>query len=482
MGQHNNVHAMHHDTGQVAVIGGGTSGVVCAKVLQQQGLEVQVFEKGSQLGGLWRFGNDNGMSSIYRSLHINTSKRLMQLSDYPMPEHMAEYPSHAEIIEYFEAYADHFNVRRCMRFNTDVRKVEKAVDGTWELTLVDGQGVQRCQRFANVVVANGHHWDARMVDFPGHFDGQQFHAHHYIDIRDPVNMAGKRVVVVGAGNSAMDIASELGQALRMDMSTPTAQRTGPAKVMLSQRSGVWIAPKVLGNIAQDSKLRHPMKPPGSMERFARKYVPRAWRAKVYDYFAERLIRSIVGDPERVGLKQPKERYSQRHGTISQDIHSRLIHGDVEARGNIVELLGHKVRFEDGSEEAVDVIVHCSGYRITFPFFDPGFISAPQNNIALWQRMVHPQHAGLFFAGLVQPKCSMMPIAELQASFMADVMLGKAVLPSSHAMQEQTQAMCAQVKAQFTRSESHTIQIDCEEYSHDLFQEWERCKLRQRKAA
>lgn len=482
MGQNDNVHAMHHSTGQVAVIGGGTSGVVCAKVLQQQGLEVQVFEKGSQLGGLWRFGNDNGMSSIYRSLHINTSKRLMQLSDYPMPAHMAEYPSHAEIIEYFEAYAEHFNVRRCMRFNTEVRKVEKAADGLWELTLVDGQGVQRCQRFANVVVANGHHWDARMVDYPGQFDGEQFHAHHYIDIREPVNMAGKCVVVVGAGNSAMDVASELGQALRMDMSTPAALRTGPSKVLLSQRSGVWIAPKVLGNIAQDSKLRHPMKPPGAMERFMRQYVPRSWRAKAYDYFAERLIRSIAGDPERVGLKQPKERYSQRHGTISQDIHSRLIHGDVAPRGNIVELLGSKVRFEDGSEEVVDVIVHCSGYRITFPFFAPDFISAPQNDIALWQRMVHPQHAGLFFAGLVQPKCSMMPIAELQSSFMADIMLGKAVLPSSHAMQQQTQAMCAQVKAQFTRSESHTIQIDCEEYSHDLYREWERCRQRQRKAA
>ncbi|QXZ08500.1 NAD(P)-binding domain-containing protein [Comamonas sp. Y33R10-2] len=466
----------------VAIVGAGTSGVVCAKVLSQQGLDVVVFEKGSQLGGLWRFGNDNGMSSIYRSLHINTSKRMMQLSDFPMPAHIAEYPSHTEIIEYFESYAEAFNVRALIRFNTEVLHISKVSQGQWLMKICQPDGQVEVQEFEHVVIANGHHWNPRMVKFPGHFNGQQFHAHHYVDIKSPVNMAGKRVVVIGAGNSAMDIASELGQALRMDMSTPADQVTGPVKVILSQRSGVWIAPKVLGNIAQDSKVRHPMTRPGLMEKLRRRYVPRALRTKAYNLIAEHLIRSVAGDPSRVGLKQPVEPYSYRHGTISQDIHSRLIHGDIVPKGNITELRGDTVVFEDGSQERVDVLVHCSGYRITFPFFDANFISAPNNDIALWQRMVLPQHQGLYFVGLVQPKCSMMPVAELQSSFLADAILGRIALPNPETMEREMHQAYEAAKSGFTRSESHTIQIDCEEYSHDLFAQWEQCLRLQKKAA
>lgn len=458
---------------RVAIIGAGTSGVVCAKVLRQQGLDVQVFEKGSHVGGLWRFGNDNGMSSIYRSLHINTSKRVMQLSDYPMPAHMAEFPSHAEIIEYFESYVDHFGLREAIRFNTEVRQVDKLPQGGWQLRLREPDGAETTQRFSHVVVANGHHWDPRMVEFPGRFDGAQFHAHHYVDLHQPVTLAGKRVVVVGAGNSAMDIACELGQAVRAN----AGSGQGPARVILSQRSGVWIAPKVLGNLPQDRSIRHAMKRPGHWEKFRRRFIPRTWRLAAYNMLAEHLLRSVAGDPQRVGLKAPKERFSQRHGTVSQDIHARLIHGDITPRGNIAELLGERVRFEDGSIEPVDVLIHCSGYRISFPFLDPGLLSAPDNDIALWQRMVDPRHPGLFFVGLVQPKCAMMPIAELQSSFIADLLQGGYQLPSRATMEAELRAMHEGVKAGYTRSESHTIQIDCDEYSHDLYREWDRGKRR-----
>lgn len=467
--------------GKLAIVGAGTSGVVCAKVMRQRGVQVEVFEKGSYVGGIWRFGNDNGMSNIYRSLHINTSKRMMQLSDYPMPPDTAEYPSHTEIINYFDSYVAHFNVAPCIRFNTEVVSVEKSNDGLWCLTLRNAEG-QWQQWFENVVIANGHHWDPRMATFPGHFDGEQFHAHHYVDIKEPVDMAGKRVVVIGAGNSAMDIACELGQALRMDMSSPAEQRTGPSRVLLSQRSGVWVCPKVLGNTPQDSKVRNPMVRPSTKEKLMRTLVPKRVRTALFNYFAERMIRGIVGDPERVGLKPPQDRFSQRHGTLSQEIHARLIHGDVQPKGNITELKGDRVRFEDGSEELADVLIHCSGYRITFPFFKPDFISAPNNEIALWQRMAMPEHDGLFFVGLLQPKCAMMPVAELQSNFLADVVAGKAQLPSPAVMEAERHALHARIKSEYTDSPSHTIQVDCEEYSSDLYAQWDRALLRGRRAA
>jgi cation diffusion facilitator CzcD-associated flavoprotein CzcO len=458
---------------RIAIIGAGTSGVICLKTLHQQGLDVQAFEAGSYIGGLWRFGNDNGMSSIYRSLHINTSKRVMEVSDYPMPDHMAEFPSHTEISAYFESYVDHFKVRELIRFNTTVLNASKALGSGWLLRLRGPDGQERSEHFAQLVVANGHHWDPRMVDFPGHFDGPQFHAHHYVDLQHPVDLAGKRVVVIGAGNSAMDVACELGQALRAN----TGTQAGPARVVLSQRSGVWIAPKVLGNMPQDRSLRHPMKRPGFWEVARRRFVPRGVRTAVYNLLAEHLVRSIAGDPQRVGLKAPKERFSQRHGTVSQEIHARLIHGDIVPKGNITELLGDRVRFEDGSIEPADVLIHCSGYRITFPFFAPELLSAPNNEIALWQRMIDPRHADLYFIGLVQPKCSMMPIAELQSNFLAALLSGSYQLPSAAEMQAQGRAVHEGVKSGFTKSESHTIQIDCGEYSYELYREWDRGRVK-----
>lgn len=448
---------------RVCIIGAGTSGVVCAKVMHQHGFDVDCFERGSVIGGMWRFANDNGMSNIYRSLHINTSKRLMQLSDFPFPDHMAEYPSHAEIIEYFEAYAAKFGIRDVIRFRTEVRHAERLGDGTWKVDIAGPEGEQ--SRYYDVLlVANGHHWDPRRVKFPGDFDGEEIHSHDYVDMRTPLDLEGKRVVVVGAGNSAMDIACELAQAGRTGV--------GPARVVLSQRSGVWITPKVLGNIAQDQHVRHAMRRPGRAERFRRRFIPRGLRRRLSGALAQMWVRMVAGDPSRIGLKQPQDRFSQRHPTISQDIHARLIHGDLHARGNIAELMGDRVKFEDGSVEQADVLIYCTGYNITFPFFEHDFLAAPDNDIGLWHRLFDPRFDNLAFIALVQPLCAMMPIAELQSEFIAAYLEGRYHLPPREQMQQELTAYHEGMKAQYTRSPSHTIQIDCEEYSYNLFMEWD----------
>lgn len=455
---------------KVCIIGAGTSGVICAKVMLQRGIPFDCFEKGSKIGGLWRYKNDNGLSSIYRSLHINTSKRIMELSDYPFPSHMAEFPANSEIIQYFEAYASHFDINRCITFNTEVTRAERLEDGTWQVDITGWAGTE--QRYYDaLLVANGHHWDPRRVEFPGCFEGVQMHAHDYLSVEQPVDMRGKKVVVVGSGNSAMDIVCELGQAHR--------EGRGPEKVILSQRSGVWITPKVLGNISQDKGLRHPMRRPGLWEHFKRRYIPKALRIAVFNFVTESWLRIILGDPKRVGLKQPSSRYSQRHGTISQELHARLIHGDVQALGDIRRLQGRELVFEDGSVESADVIIQCTGYNIRFPFFDPAFISAPDNDIALWQRIFDPRFDSLMFIGLVQPICAMMPIAELQSNFIADYLTGKYAIPDSRRMEQERSRYHEGMKAEFTDSPSHTIEINCEEYSYYLYREWDRGKKRAR---
>ena len=169
----------------------------------------------------------------------------------------------------------------------------------------------------------------------------------------------------------------------------------------------------------------------------------------------------------------------RHPTVSQELHNRLVHGDIVPKGNIRELRGDRVLFEDGSEEQVDAIIYATGYNIRFPFFDESLISAPGNSIPLWQRIFDPRFKDLAFVGLVQPVCAMMPIAELQSNFVADYLTGELHLPSAQQMREQMTAYDRSMKESYTRSESHTIQIDCPEYSYFLQKAW---KLGRRRAA
>ena len=453
---------------RACIIGAGTSGVICAKVFKQHGIPFDVIEKSSGVGGIWRFKNDNGMSTCYRSLHINTSKRMMVLSDFPFKDSVAEYPTHEEILDYFEEYVDHFGVREHIEFRTEVRKVSRNDDGTWKVDLarVDTPEKVESRNYDFVAVVNGHHWDARIPSFPGKFDGIQMHAHHYVDAGDPHDLRDKNVVVVGMGNSAMDIACELGH-----------RGQGAGRVFLAQRSGVWIVPKILGNTPQDEFIRHPMEEPTAWERFRRTYIPRRWRQKFSNFIGEAIVGFSMGKPSRVGLKDPKEPMNMRHPTISSEIHNRLIHGDITPKGNIAELMGEKVKFEDGSIEKVDAIIYATGYNITFPFFEKDFISAPNNSIPLWQRIFDPRFENLAFIALVQPLCSMMPIAEIQSHFVAEYLVGRNALPSPAQMEREMHDYDNFMKGRFTNSPSHTIQIDCAEYTYFLREAWEKGKKR-----
>src|SRR4051794_40281497 len=252
------------------IIGAGSSGIAAAKKLNDAGIAFDCFEKSDRVGGNWVFGNRNGMSSAYRGLHINTSRDRMEYSDFPMPRSLPDYPHYTQIAAYFDAYVDHFGFRDRIRFETTVRRAERRDDGVWELTLGDGSA----ERFDALLVANGHHWDPRWPEpmFPGHetFAGVQMHAHDY---RDSDIFAGKRVLILGMGNSAMDIAVE---------ASYVAERT-----FLAARRGAWILPKYMFGRPVDQLPNDPRLP-----------------LKLRMKFFEALIRFHVGSPERHGLPKP----------------------------------------------------------------------------------------------------------------------------------------------------------------------------------
>src|SRR3954454_7585791 len=194
---------------KVCVIGAGSSGIAACQVLAGRGIGFDCFEKGSEVGGNWRYENDNELSSAYRSLHINTSRGLMAYRTYPMPDDYPDYPNHFQIARYFDDYVDHFGLREKIRFRTEVLSVAP-VDGEWEVTVRERDGEEESHRYRAVLVANGHHWDPRWPEpsFPGadRFEGEQIHAHEYVDTE---GFERRNVVVLGMGNSAMDIAVEV---------------------------------------------------------------------------------------------------------------------------------------------------------------------------------------------------------------------------------------------------------------------------------
>lgn len=428
---------------RVCIIGAGSSGIAAAQVLQARGIDFDCYEAGSEVGGNWRYLNDNGMSSSYRSLHINTSREIMEYKSYPMRHDYPTYPNHVQIARYFDRFVDHFGFRDRIRFRTEVVSVVP-VDGEWAVT-VRARGAKRTttQRYQAVLVANGHHWDARWPEpaFPGAdtFTGEQTHSHHYKTFE---GYEGKRVLVLGIGNSACDIAVETSKV--------------SARTFLAMRRGAHVVPKYVFGIPTDHLTTSPVARIG--------YFP-LQRAML-----GLIMRLVRGDVTKYGLPKPDHKIASAHPTISDEILVRLGHGDITVKPTISRLDGDTVHFADGTSEPIDVIVYCTGYKITFPFLDESVITAQDNEISLFRRVVAPDHPGLYFIGLVQPLGAIMPLAEAQAEWVADLLEGTATLPSESEMRREIAAYHRGLAKRYVTSKRHTIQVDFLEHQAELRRE------------
>jgi thioredoxin reductase len=385
----------------VAIIGAGSSGIAAAKALHEREIAFDCFEASDRIGGNWVFDNKNGMSAAYRDLHINTSRDKMAFSDFPMPRSCPDFPHHTDVAAYFEAYVEHFGFRDRIRFETAITRAEPCADVTWELT--DERGVRRA--YDMLIVANGHHWDARWPEpalpGPGTFAGRQLHAHDY---RDNRFLEDRDVVVLGMGNSAMDIAVE---------SSYVARSTH-----LAARRGAWIVPKYLFGRPADTLLPS-------------RQIPVALASKAF----ELLLRLYAGPPERFGLQRPEHALSATHPTVSGRILDRIAHGSIAPHPNVERLGPDWVQFIDGTRVHADVVVYCTGYRISFPFFEERVVATGDNHVELFRRVFSPRHPSLAFVGLLQPVGAIMPLAEAQGRLLADYLRGKYRLPSRAARDE-----------------------------------------------
>ncbi|MCV7058833.1 flavin-containing monooxygenase [Mycolicibacterium gilvum] len=419
----------------VAVIGAGISGLTAGKMLKDYGIDYTTFESSDRIGGNWAFGNPNGHSSAYRSLHIDTSKDRLSFKDFPMPEHYPSFPHHAQIKAYLDDYADTFGLLDHIEFENGVVHAGRTDDGGWIIR--DQGGADR--HFDLLVVANGHHWDPRLPEFPGSFDGESIHSHAYIDPATPLELTGKRILVVGIGNSAADITVELSsKALRN-------------QVTLSTRSSAWIVPKYIAGRPGDTLFR------------TSPHLPLSWQRK-----AVQLIAPMLGtDPTMYGLPPADHKLFEAHPTQSVELPLRLGSGDVTPKPNVARLDGSTVHFVDGTHSDFDVIIYATGYNITFPFFDPDFVSAPDNAIRLYKRMFIPGIENLVFMGFAQAVPTLFPFVESQSRLLAAYAVGRYALPPVDEMERTIDADQQLHAGHCTDRPRHTQQVDYFVYEHDL---------------
>jgi cation diffusion facilitator CzcD-associated flavoprotein CzcO len=422
------------------IIGAGSSGIAAAKTLHERGFEFDCFEKSNRIGGNWVYKNPNGMSAAYRSLHINTSRERMEYPGFPMPDSYPDFPHHTHIAAYFEAYVDHFGFRDRITFETAVERAEPGA-ARWDITLDTGE----TRRYDVLLVANGHHWDPRWPEpaFPGSeaFAGVQMHSHEYLG-DDPDLFRDKSVVVLGMGNSAMDIAVE---------ASFTARAT-----YLAARRGAWVIPKYLFGRPLDQYA-------------ASTKIPFAVRRRVM----EAMLRLQVGDMQRYGLPAPDHKFGEAHPTVSDDALSRIAHGEISPKPNIARLTERTVVFADGSEVEADVVIYCTGYRVSFPFFADDVIAAPGNDLPLFRRVFHPERPDVFFVGLLQPLGAIMPLAQIQSEWVADHLAGRYALPAPDAMRADIAAERERMFRRYVRSARHTMQVDYDDYIAALERERKR---------
>lgn len=354
-------------TQQIALIGAGPSGLAAARCLDKLGIPFQGLEAHTDLGGLWNIQNPR--ASVYGSAHLISSRRTTEFTEFPMPEGTADYPGHAAVLQYFQAFAQHFDLRRHFRFGALVRRVEplsERPDSRWRVTFDDGSGPQAAV-FKGVIVANGTLAEPQMPRFAGRFDGELMHSSSY---KHGQQLQGKRVLVIGAGNSACDIAVD---------AVHHAQA-----VDLSVRRGVHFVPRYLfGRPADTVGARWPL--------------PRGLKQKL----DTRILRWFTGDPVRFGFPAPDHRLYESQPVVNAQILQHLGQGDLQVRPDVERFDGHTVHFQGGSRQDYDLIVAATGYKLHYPFLRPELINWHGAAPRLYLNIFAPHYRRLAVLGMVE---------------------------------------------------------------------------------
>ncbi len=433
---------------RVCVIGAGTSGLAMVKNLKASGYRVDCLERERDLGGNWNI--DLPCSRVIASTHLISSKKLTEYLDHPMPADWPEYPSHRQVLEYLRGYAERFGLRECIEFKAGVERVEpldrRRADSGWLVELESGER----RRYGRLVIANGHNWDHAFPAWSGRvretpYRGIELHSGEY---KTPDALAGKRVLVVGGGNSGCDIAVESSQ--------------HAAETRLSLRRGYHFLPKFYRGLPIDSVG----------ERLLRWRIPLAIRQTL----AGAIVYLLQGSRAGTGLPKPDHRLFETHPTINSQLVYQLRHGTLSVRPDVECLTESGARFADGSEEAFDVVIHATGYHLSFPFIDASELNYRGGRPDLLLNIFHPERDDLFVLGMIQPDSGQWGIVDRQARLITQYLVAreqqtaaaKTFAPKKQRGNEQT-------AIDYVATSRHLLEVEHYSYAKRLDREWERLR-------
>ena len=340
------------------IIGAGFVGLGMAQALQEAGIEYDQVDASNDIGGNWHHG-------VYETAHIISSRKITQFNNFPMPEDYPDFPSAQNMRDYINAFCDRFELRSHIELNRKVTQVLPVEDNLWRVSFANGEK----RLYQGVIMCNGHHWCKRFPEFEGEFRGEIIHAKDY---KQPKQLEGKKVLVIGAGNSACDIASE-------------AARVG-TKCTLSMRDSVWFLPKTFMGI--------PIADLGKKGRSP------AWYQRLMAYI---LIRLTFGKHETYGLPKPKHRIFDKHPTINNEVPYYIKHGRIIYKPGVSRLNGNSVEFVDGSRDEFDLIVCATGYYVAYPFLPKELQRVKGSVVQCYGDSFLEDYKGLAYIGWYQPR-------------------------------------------------------------------------------
>ncbi len=347
----------------LAVIGAGPSGLAAARALSKAGIAFDGYEASRGVGGLWDI--ENPRSTMYESAHLISSRTTTQFAEFPMDTD-ADYPGHRVLLEYFRAYAERFGLATHYRFGTRVTAIDRAADGGWMLRATGPDGETE-KRYDGVVIANGTLSEPNVPEFPGRFDGEILHTSAY---KTASQLAGRRVLIVGAGNSGCDIAVDaVHHAASVDMSV---------------RRGYYFVPRYLFGKPSDTLNQG-----------------RPLPARIKQFVDTRVLRAFTGDPVRFGFPKPDYRLYESHPIVNTLILNHLGQGDLRIRADIERFNGTTVRFRDGTAGDYDTVLLATGYRLDYPFVDRAELNWSGWSPRLFLNVFPPSFTGLYIMGMIE---------------------------------------------------------------------------------
>ncbi len=345
-----------------AIIGAGPSGLAAARALAKRGIDVDGYESSHGVGGLWDITNPR--STMYESAHLISSRTTTEFAEFPMRSKV-DYPGHRVLLQYFRDYADHFDLTDCFLFDTRVTRLDPR-DGGWDLTSVGPDG-ETTLWYAGVVLANGTLAEPNVPRFAGEFTGELLHTSAYTS---PSQLAGRRVLLIGAGNSGCDIAVDaVHHAASVDMSV---------------RRGYYFVPRYLFGRPSDTLNQG-----------------RPLPARLKQAVDSRVLRAFTGDPVRFGFPKPDYRIYESHPIVNTLVLHHLGQGDLRIRSDVERFDGSTVRFRDGTADDYDLVLLATGYTLDYPFVAREHLHWQGAAPRLFLNMFPSSFNGLYVMGMIE---------------------------------------------------------------------------------